>query len=187
VTLRAMAEGVVTTDTRGIIQFMNRAAEELTSATPPRRSAGRSRRSAFFGAAVGGRFCAALTQVLEERALVDLPPETWLVAATARTCLVEGCCAPVHDAESEVVGAVLVIRDITVRQRFEQELERASRLESIGILAGGIAHDFNNILTAVMGNITLALLDAGGLATVERYLQEAERATLPPGILPSNF
>jgi len=29
-----------------------------------------------------------------------------------------------------------------------------------------------------MGNITLALLDAGGLATVERYLQEAERATL---------
>ena len=73
---------------------------------------------------------------------------------------------------------MLVIRDVTVRQRFEEELERASRLESIGILAGGIAHDFNNILTAIMGNITLALLDASGLVTVERYLKEAERATL---------
>ena len=30
VTLRAMAEGVITTDTRGIVQFMNRAAAELT-------------------------------------------------------------------------------------------------------------------------------------------------------------
>jgi signal transduction histidine kinase/CheY-like chemotaxis protein len=110
--------------------------------------------------------------------LVDIPPQTRLVGRSGAACTVEGCCAPVHDAASEIVGAVLVVRDVTVRQRFEEELERASRLESIGILAGGIAHDFNNILTAVMGNITLALLDAEGLATVERYLQEAERATL---------
>lgn len=179
VTLRAMAEGVVTTDTRGIIQFMNRAAEELTQCDAA-KAIGRpiAEICVLRGPRSEDAFVLPLTQVLEERALVDLPPETWLVGRNGATCLVEGCCAPVHDAESEVVGAVLVIRDITVRQRFEQELERASRLESIGILAGGIAHDFNNILTAVMGNITLALLDAGGLATVERYLQEAERATL---------
>jgi PAS domain S-box-containing protein len=179
VTLRAMAEGVVTTDTRGIIQFMNRAAEELTQCDAA-KAIGRpiAEICLLRGPRAEDTFVLPLTQVLEDRALVDLPPETWLVGRNGATCLVEGCCAPVHDAESQVVGTVLVIRDITVRQRFEQELERASRLESIGILAGGIAHDFNNILTAIMGNITLALLDAGGLATVERYLQEAERATL---------
>ena len=179
VTLRAMAEGVITTDTRGIVQFMNRAAEELTQITAAEavnRPLGEI--CMLQEQRTNKPFELPLMQVLEERALVDLPPQTRLVGRGGAACVVEGCCAPVHDAESEVIGAVLVIRDVTVRQRFEEELERASRLESIGILAGGIAHDFNNILTAIMGNITLALLDAGGLATVERSLQEAERATL---------
>ena len=179
VTLRAMTEGVITTDTGGIIQFMNRAAAELTQCDAV-EAVGRPVAEVCLlrGPRSDEAFVLPLTQVLEERALIDLPPKTRILGGNGATCLVEGCCAPVQDADGEVVGAVLVIRDVTVRQRFEQELERASRLESIGILAGGIAHDFNNILTAVMGNITLALLDAGGLATVERYLQEAERATL---------
>ena len=44
--------------------------------------------------------------------------------------------------------------------RLEAELQRASKLESLGLLAGGIAHDFNNLLTAVIGNLSLARLDA---------------------------
>ena len=179
VTLRAMAEGVITTDTRGSVLFMNRAAEELTQCVAA-EAVGRplAEICVLAGPRSDEAFVLPLARVLEERVLVDLPSETRLTGRDGATYLVEGCCAPVHDAESKVIGTVLVIRDVTVRQRFEQELERASRLESIGILAGGIAHDFNNILTAIMGNITLALLDAGGLATVERYLQEAERATL---------
>lgn len=179
VTLRAMAEGVITTDTQGSVLFMNRAAEELTQCAAA-EAVGRplAEICVLAGPRSEEAFVLPLAQVLEERALVDLPSQTKLTGRDGAVFLVEGCCAPVHDAESRVIGTVLVIRDVTVRQRFEQELERASRLESIGILAGGIAHDFNNILTAVMGNITLALLDAGGLETVERYLQEAERATL---------
>ena len=37
----------------------------------------------------------------------------------------------------------------------EENLQRAHKLESIGILAGGIAHDFNNILTGIIGNLSL--------------------------------
>jgi PAS domain S-box-containing protein len=62
--------------------------------------------------------------------------------------------------------------------QLQEEMQRSSRLESVGILAGGIAHDFNNILTAIMGNLTLALLDAEALPKTESYLREAERATL---------
>jgi two-component system, cell cycle sensor histidine kinase and response regulator CckA len=48
------------------------------------------------------------------------------------------------------------MRDISERKRIEEELQKAQRLDSIGLLAGGIAHDFNNILTAIQGNIELA-------------------------------
>jgi len=43
------------------------------------------------------------------------------------------------------------------RQRAEEELLRARKLESLGVLAGGIAHDFNNFLTIVQGNVALAV------------------------------
>ena len=58
-------------------------------------------------------------------------------------------------------GFLLTARDISDRRGMEEELLRAKKLESIGVLAGGIAHDYNNLLTAIMGYTTLAesLLD----------------------------
>jgi signal transduction histidine kinase/CheY-like chemotaxis protein len=60
--------------------------------------------------------------------------------------------------------------------RLESELQRATKLESLGILAGGIAHDFNNLLTVVMGNLSLAMMDASKEAESTGWLHEAERA-----------
>jgi len=72
------------------------------------------------------------------------------------------------------------VRDITERKRMEEELLKSRKLESVGILAGGIAHDFNNILTAVLGNISLAKADINGEDKTEitRILTEAENASL---------
>jgi nitrogen-specific signal transduction histidine kinase/ActR/RegA family two-component response regulator len=92
--------------------------------------------------------------------------------------LVDGCCAPIHSASSIVIGTVIVFRDVTEHERLEQELVRATRLESVGVLAGGIAHDFNNILTVVLGNLALAALDLETSTEAARALREAEKATL---------
>ena len=179
VTLRAMTEGVITTDTRGVVQFMNRAAAELTQQEAASTVGRPLAEICILHESPSNRvFTLPVIHVLEEGARVDLPPQIMLVGRKGATCFVEGCCIPVREANSELIGTVLVLRDVTVRQRFEQELQRASRLESVGILAGGIAHDFNNILTAIMGNVTLALLDAEALSKTEHYLREAERATV---------
>ncbi|MGI9592696.1 MAG: ATP-binding protein [Myxococcota bacterium] len=43
------------------------------------------------------------------------------------------------------------------RERIEQMLQQAQKLDAMGRLAGGIAHDFNNVLTAISGYAELAL------------------------------
>ena len=85
--------------------------------------------------------------------------------------------APVVDANGSLIGSIGVHTDITEQKRSEEELLKVKKLESVGILAGGIAHDFNNILTAVLGNISLAKISEDPLE-VGKILTEVEKASL---------
>ena len=69
-------------------------------------------------------------------------------------------------------------QDITERKRLEEELLRAQKLESMGVLAGGIAHDFNNILTTILGNVSLAREKVDPDDEVFDLLMEAETASI---------
>lgn len=79
---------------------------------------------------------------------------------------------------------ISVSRDVTerrlaeqARQRLEAQLAQAQKMESIGTLAGGIAHDFNNILTAILGNVQLALLGLPPESPEYPLLEEIEKAS----------
>lgn len=71
--------------------------------------------------------------------------------------------------------SVASLVDISEKKKVEEEHLKIEKLESLGILAGGIAHDFNNILTAILGNISLAKIYAQD--KVRKRLEEAERAS----------
>jgi two-component system cell cycle sensor histidine kinase/response regulator CckA len=81
-------------------------------------------------------------------------------------------------------NAVQVIaRDISERKKMQDELLKVQKLESLGILAGGIAHDFNNILTAILGNLSMARMQLDPSHAIARRLAECEKATLQAGEL----
>ncbi len=66
--------------------------------------------------------------------------------------------------------------EIAHREQVEEELLRARKLESLGVLAGGIAHDFNNFLTVVQGYIEMAKLRLKPGEPVYDFLQGAASA-----------
>lgn len=69
-------------------------------------------------------------------------------------------------------------REIADREKMEEELLKAQKLESLGILAGGIAHDFNNLLASMLGNISLAKMDLNREHPAYPQLAAAEKASI---------
>ncbi len=85
---------------------------------------------------------------------------------------------PVLAADGSVSAVIEAVEDITEKKRMEEDVLRAQKLESVGLLAGGIAHDFNNLLTAIMGNISLAKAQLPTDNKTQTRLTEAERASI---------
>lgn len=74
----------------------------------------------------------------------------------------DGKTIPVEATSSTIVHgseriSQIILRDVSYRKKIEEEVQKSQRLESIGVLAGGIAHDLNNILTALLGNLYVAM------------------------------
>lgn len=174
--LASVGDGVFIMDAAGCVEWMNPAAEALT---------GRSR------AAVAGRPLADVLPLRDERTrapcesaalgVLRAPEKSapavarLLPGRAGRERIVSEKAAPLRDAADAVTGAVLVVRDLTRERRQAGELARADKLESLGLLAGGIAHDFSNLLTALIGNLTLAQRVPGVPDPAVARLNEIER------------
>jgi ligand-binding sensor domain-containing protein/signal transduction histidine kinase/CheY-like chemotaxis protein len=76
-----------------------------------------------------------------------------------------------------LVRAWGTLTDITEKVKLEEEVLKAQKLESLGILAGGLAHDFNNLLTGILGNISLAKMYTDKDSKLYKRLNEAEKAS----------
>lgn len=179
VTLRSIGDGVITTDTEGLVAFLNGVAEHLTGWNQ-KEASGRPITEIFhiINEETGIAADNPVKRVLDCGAIIGFANHTALIARNRIQRSIGGSGAPIRDAKGNIVGVVLVFRDVTEQKRREEELLKIKKLESVGVLAGGIAHDFNNILTAILGNISLADIYIEKDHKAHRLLKKAEEASI---------
>lgn len=177
VTLRSIGDAVITTDNQGHTLFLNRAAEALTGWTQA-EAVGQPLEAIF---RIVDEYSRQLSidpvkKVLATGQLVTLANHTTLISRNSTEYSISDSGAPIRDKDGNIQGVVLVFRDITKEKKLAEELSKASRLESVGLLAGGIAHDFNNLLTAIISSISLIRLNPDP-QEIEATLTMAEQAS----------
>ncbi|KPL17954.1 MAG: hypothetical protein AMJ93_14395, partial [Anaerolineae bacterium SM23_84] len=166
ITLETISDAVVTIDSQGSVSSMNRAAEDMTGWSLG-EARGKDLTEIVKGVARGGRDFVrdAVSRALEGRG-VDGFDGNMLLARDGRKIPVDHNVAPLRGEKGEIVGVVLVFRDVGERKRMEKErgqleaqLREAQKMEAIGLMAGGVAHDFNNLLTVMLGNAEFLLTE----------------------------
>ena len=83
-----------------------------------------------------------------------------------------------HGAITTIFARDLTAKKLAEAQRLalENQLRESQKMQAIGTMAGGIAHDFNNILSAILGNVSLATQDLDDGAPALTSLQEIDKA-----------
>ena len=176
VTLRSMGDGVVTTDIRGRIVLLNGAAERLTGWSQPEARGRLVSEVLPLTSGDEAEACGGFWQVvLRTGGPVTLNRQVQMRDRTGREYALAVKAAPITSHDGSHSGVVTVFRDITLEQRTEEELQKASKLESVALLAGGIAHDFNNMLTAILGHLSLAKMTD---EPPHRVLETVEKACI---------
>ncbi len=170
------AEAIFITDAEGVIQYVNRAFEQITGFA---RTEVQGRRPNLVSS---GRHDKPFYQHMWETVLKGHVWSGRIInkRKDGRVFHAELTISPVRDPQGTLTNFVAVSRDITHELELEEQLNQAQKMESIGRLAGGVAHDFNNLLTSIMGfaHLVYSGLPEGSplLREMKEIIFAAERA-----------
>jgi PAS domain S-box-containing protein len=197
-TLQSIAEGVIATDESGRVRLFNRIAEQLTGV--PRDEATSHTVDevlALIDEHTGDPTDNLVHKVLEMKTPVAATEVASLISRSGRKVAVEESAAPIVDPYGNLLGGVLVIRDVTERRQQLQQihklnaeleqrvLQRTAALEQanreLEAFSYSVAHDLRAPLRGIDGFSQMLIdkyapqLDAEGVSYLNRVRGAAAR------------
>lgn len=149
VTLKSIGDGVITTDRTGRVMLVNTIAEELTGWTQS-EAAGREVTEVFniVNASTRKKCNNPVDMVLNTKHIVGLANQTKLIARDGTERMIADSGAPILDPKGDVLGVVLVFRDVTEKYKTQASLTRLA--EAVNQAAESI------VITETDGTISYA-------------------------------
>ncbi len=169
-TLSSIGDGVITTDNEGLVVNLNPVAEELTGwMTADAVGITLERVFSIVNETTREPVVNPAMRALKEGIIVGLANHTVLIAKNGIEIPIDDSAAPIRNKEGEIVGCVLVFRDITERKRVEQELSRSREdLERrVAERTAELTHT-NLFLTTLLENLREGIVacDSEGILTL---------------------
>jgi two-component system cell cycle sensor histidine kinase/response regulator CckA len=150
--LCSIADAVVMVDLAGKVTFINPAAEVLIG-SKAKDVIGKSGDDVLrlLDQRRTPAEAAPLATALRVQQSVEAEEVSLRNPSTSAQRPIEDGSAPVID-QGQLLGAVMVFRDVTEQKKLQKQLELADRLASLGTMAAGAAHELNNPLAIVVTN-----------------------------------
>ncbi|MGA2890708.1 MAG: CHASE3 domain-containing protein [Terracidiphilus sp.] len=157
VTLTSIGDAVIATDKQGAVTFLNPVAETLTGIDLA-RAKGRNVLEIFtiINEQTHKPAENPVTKVLEVGQVVGLANHTALQRKDGTEIPIEDSAAPIRGDQGELLGVVLVFRDVTDDRKAREIMRRTERLAAAARLSATMAHEINNPLQAVGSLLYLA-------------------------------
>jgi PAS domain S-box-containing protein len=174
ITLNSIGDAVASTDAAGKVSFINPVAQQLTG-WDDREAHGRPLREVL--RIVDERTRAEIDDPAEtvrrSQSVVALSNHLLLIGRAQQEYPIELTAAPIRDDRRQLVGVVIVFRDVTQRRQTEHTLRASERLAQAGRLSATIAHEIRNPLDTVSNLIYLLRHEREASAASNQYLEMA--------------
>lgn len=132
-TLDSIGDAVIATDAAGSITYMNRVAEALTGWLLP-DAVGRPLEKVFqliHSEPPHAPIESLVARVLREGMIIELNPNTLLLTRLGETIPVDDSAAPIRDETEQVLGVVIICRDVSARHRAEAQLRHSASHDAL--------------------------------------------------------
>jgi PAS domain S-box-containing protein len=176
VTLTSIGDAVIATDPQGIVTFLNPVAEALTGTTLA-MAKGRKIEQVFpiFNERTLKAAENPVSKVMAQGIVVGLANHTVLQHTDGRMIPIEDSAAPIRDDRQQLLGVVLIFRDVTHERKSEEFLRKTEKLASAARLSATVAHEINNPLEAIVNLIYVAKTSPDAPPSVVGQLTLAEK------------